>query len=102
MIRDVFLWLLTVLVVEPVQAEWSARLGAAGATPPVVAALARCAAEAGPALATRAAEDPWWGVTTAAGAWLGFRDGTAVVAGATPGCAAAVEAARPSLAGPRS
>ena len=61
MMRDFFLWLRTSLVVEPMQAEWGARLGAAGAPPPVVAGLARCAGEAAPALASRAAGDPWWG-----------------------------------------
>jgi len=102
MIRDLFLWLLTSFVVEPVQAEWNTRLAAAGAPPAVAAQLGRCAAEAGPALAGRAAEDVWWGVTTAMGVWLGTRDGMAVLAEATPGCATAVEAARPLLVGPRS
>lgn len=73
MMRDFFLWLLTSLVVDPMQAEWSARLGAAGAPPPVVAGLTRCAGEAAPALASRAA-----------------------------GCAAAVETARSFLARPPS
>jgi hypothetical protein len=102
MMRDFFLWLLTSLVVDPMQAEWGARLGAAGAPPPVVAGLARCAGEAAPALASRAAGDPGWGVTTVAGVWLGVRDSMAVVAEATPGCAAAVETARPFLARPPS
>ena len=101
MIHGFFLWLLTALVIGPMQVEWSARLQAAGASPQVVADLARCATEAGPALAARAAGDPWWGVTTAAGVWVGYRDGIAVVAEATTGCATAVEAARPFLAGVR-
>lgn len=101
MIRDFFLWLLTALVIEPMQVEWSARLQAAGASPQVVADLARCATEAGPALAVRAAGDPWWGITTAAGVWVGFRDGVTVVAEATTGCAHAVEAAQPFLPGIR-
>lgn len=102
MIRDIFLWLLMAFVVEPAQAEGSARLAAAGAPAAVVAELGRCAAEAGPALAGRATAEPWWGVTTAAGVWLGTRDGLAVLAEATPGCAAALAAARPILAGSRS
>ncbi|WP_376087190.1 hypothetical protein ACE7GA_13405 [Roseomonas sp. CCTCC AB2023176] len=57
------------------------------------------ATAAGPALANRAAEDPWWGVSTAAGVALGWRDGIAVVAEATPGCAAAIAGARPFLSG---
>lgn len=102
MIRDLFLWLLTVFVVEPFLADWTRRLDALGAPPGLVAELGRCATAVGPALATRAVEDPWWGVTTAAGVALGWRDGTAVVAEATAGCAAAVAAARPFLPGPRS
>jgi hypothetical protein len=102
MIQGFFLWLLATFVVEPVRAEWDARLRTAGASPAVVAELGRCATEAGPALAGRAAGDPWWGVATAVGVWLGTRDGVAVLAEATPGCAAAVAAARPLLAGPRS
>ena len=102
MIQGFFLWLLATFVVVPVQAEWSARLSAAEAPPAVVAQLGQCAAEAGPALAGRAAADPWWGVTVAAGVWLGTRDGMAVLAEATPGCASAVAAARPIIAGPRS
>ena len=99
MIQGFFLWLLATFVVEPVQADWSARLAAAGASPAVVAEMGRCVAEAGPALAGRAAGDPWWGVSTAVGVWLGTKDGVAVLAEATPGCAAAVAAARPLLAG---
>ncbi len=34
MIRDLFLWLLTSFVVEPMQAEWNTRLAAAGTPPP--------------------------------------------------------------------
>ena len=102
MIRDFFLWLLMSLVVEPMQAEWSTRLQAAGASPSVVADVTRCTSEAGPALAARAADDPWWGMTTAAGVLIGFRDGVVIVAEATPGCAAAVQAAGPFLAGLRS
>jgi len=102
MIRDFFLWLLTSLVIDPIQAEWGARLQAAGASQPVVAEMTRCTTEAGPALAARAADDPWWGITTAAGVMIGFRDGAAVVAEATPGCTEAVAAARPFLEALRS
>jgi hypothetical protein len=102
MIRDLFLWLLTAFVVEPVQAEWGARLAAMRAPPALIAELRQCAAQAGPALAGRAVGDPWWGVTTAVGVWIGATDGGAVIAAATPGCAAVVTAARPLLDGSRS
>lgn len=99
MIRDFFLWLLTMFVIEPFQAEWTNRLSQLGAPPAIVAELGRCATAAGPALANRAADDPWWGISTAAGVALGLRDGLAVVTEATPTCAAAVASARPFLSG---
>lgn len=83
MIQGFFLWLLATFVAGPVQAEWGSRLGAA------------------PALAGHAAAEPWWGISTAVGVWAGTRDGAAVLAQATPGCASAVAAARPLLAAPR-
>ena len=99
MFRELLLWLVTLLVVEPIQAEWTARLEAAGAPRAVIEGLASCATAAGPALATRATEDVWWGVTTTAGVALGWRDGLAVVSEAVPSCAGPIAAARAAASG---
>ena len=99
MIRELLLWLVTLLVIEPIQAEWTARLEAAGAPRAVIEGLASCATAAGPALATRASEDPWWGVTTVAGVALGWRDGLTVVVEAVPTCAGPIGAARGAAIG---
>ena len=85
--------LVSFFLIDPLQAEMSKRLTAAGAPPTVVA----CARTATPALVDRATGDPWWAATTAVGIWLGSTKPDAVLVEAAPACAPAIDAARPFL-----
>jgi hypothetical protein len=97
MIRDALLWLLTSFVVEPAMAEVQGRLEAVQAPHALVQQVRACAATAPAALAEKASSDLLWAVRTIGGVALGATDATSVIAGATPGCAAAVTAIRPLL-----
>ena len=89
--------LVSFFLIDPLQAEMSKRLTAAGAPPTVVADVASCARTATPALVDRATGDPWWAATTAVGIWLGSTKPDAVLVDAAPACAPAIDAARPFL-----
>lgn len=99
MIRDAFLSMLSMFVIDPVMTEFNDRLGQLRAPPAVIEQVRACATAAPPALADRAAGDMWWGISTVIGVATGMADAKAVIATATPGCAAAVAAVRPLLAG---
>lgn len=99
MIRDAFLWLLSAFVIDPVMAEFNTRLSEVGAPPAVIQQVRVCATEAPGALAEKAAGDLWWGASTVVSVAIGMTDAKSVIAAATPGCAVAVAAVRPLLAG---
>lgn len=99
MIRDAFLWLLSMFVINPVMAEFNNRLREVGAPPAVIQQVRACATEAPGALAEKAAGDVWWGASTVVGVAIGTTEATSVIAAATLGCAVAVAAVRPLLAG---
>lgn len=98
MIRDAFLSLLSAFVIDPAMAEFNDRLGALRAPPAVIEQVRACALDAPMALAEKAAGDLWWGASTVIGVAVGMTSATSVIAAATPGCAAAMTAARPFLA----
>lgn len=99
MIRDAFLSLLSMFVIDPVMTEFNDRLAQLRAPPAVIEQVRACAAAAPMALADRAAGDLWWGANTVFSVAIGMTDAKSVIATATPGCAAAVAAVRPLLAG---
>lgn len=100
MIYDLFAWLLTTFVIGPVQADIADRIKAAEAPAAIVQQLKACMVNGAPTLIDRAASDPWWGITTTISVAAGFTNAEAIVAGASPECAAAVSAVRPFLEGP--
>lgn len=99
MLHDLFAFLVSTFLVAPFQAEVADRLAAARAPAAVVSQVTACAREATPPLVARAANDPWWVVSSSAGVWLGTTRVEDVVAEAAPAaCREAVAAARPYLA----
>lgn len=99
MIRDAFLWLLSTFILDPAMSEVNQRLAQLGAPQAVIRQVQSCATEAPAALAEKAGGDLWWGVSTVVGVMIGLTDAKSVVAGATPGCAAAMAVVRPLLGG---
>jgi hypothetical protein len=94
MLNDIFVALLTMFVLEPVQAK----LGAARAPVAVVEQLADCGRAGVPVLVQRAGSDLWWGVTTVVSVAIGLTSPHSVLAEAHPRCPAALRAAEPYLA----
>ncbi len=99
MIADLFAWLFALLVVDPITADLNEKLAAVGAPAAVYEQVGRCAAEAGPALAQRAANDPWSGAVLAFEVAVGWTPASGVLANASPACGQAVAAAEAALAG---
>ena len=100
MFQDIILSLVSFFVVDPLQAELKDKLAAARAPQAVISQFAQCAREATPVLAARVMADPVWGVTETVRVWTGMTSPEAVLGGAAPSCATAVQAARPFLQGP--
>lgn len=89
--------LVSFFLIDPLQAEISKKLVAAGAPPTIAADVASCARTATPIIVERATGDPWWAASTAAGIWLGSTKPDAVLVEVAPACAPAIDAARPFL-----
>ena len=95
--QDLIAALVSFFLIQPVQAQIAEALSAARAPQAVVAQMTACAHSAAPVLLERAAADPWWAVSTATRLWVGLAKPEIVLAEGAPGCAAAIEAARPFL-----
>ncbi len=94
MLNDIFMSLLTMFVLEPMQAK----LGAARAPVAVIEQVAACGQAGIPALVQRAGGDLWWGATTVISVAVGLSTPQSVLATAHPSCPAAIRAAAPYIA----
>jgi hypothetical protein len=100
MLQDLFAWLLATFVIEPVQAELASRMQAAQAPAAVVQQVQACLVSGTPALIARAADDPWWVISTSISVTVGLTDARTVLASASPECVAALGALQPFLSEP--
>ncbi len=98
MIGDVIAFLVATFLLGPLQSTLVGQLADGRAPQAVVQQVEACVTAALPALASRAANEPWWAITTAVGAWVGTTSPEAVLRGAAPACGPALVAARPFLA----
>lgn len=99
MLDNTFAALVSFFLIDPLQVEIADRLASAGAPPAIVADVTSCARPATPVIVERATGDVWWAASTAFALWVGSTTPDAVLVETAPVCAAAVEAARPFLAG---
>ena len=97
MLHEFFLMLVSSLIVEPAQAEFSSRLAQLGAPPAIIRDVSSCVSAAHPALARVYSEDPVHGVITGIRIWTGMTTYQAVLQAEVPACKPALEAARPYL-----
>ena len=97
MIRDFFLSLVSMFIVQPFEAELNKKLASVQAPQAVMQQVRACATTAGPALATRAGRDVWWATSTIIGVAVGVTDPQTVISDASPECAAVLAAVRPIL-----
>jgi len=95
--QDLIAALVSFFLIEPLQAEIAEKLAAARAPQAVVAQVTACAETAVPVVVERTSSDPWWAVSSTVRLWAGWARPETVLVEAAPGCAAAVEAARPFL-----
>ena len=97
--QDFIAALVSFFLIEPLQAQMADKLAAARAPQAVIAEVAACARTAAPIIVERATANPWWAASNAFGVWTGTARPEALLVEAAPGCAGAVEAARPFLTG---
>lgn len=81
------------LLVGPLQAHLAELLAAAPVPEALMRGAADCVSRAGPAIAERFADDPWWAAVAGVRLWLGYADPIALLAEAAPACAPALRSA---------
>jgi len=95
---DIIAALISLFLIQPLQAELSETLATAQVPQAVVADVTACARDATTSLINRAVEEPGWAASNAIGLWAGLVKPDQFLAEAVPGCSAAVKAARPFIA----
>ena len=93
MFQELLASLVSLLIVDPLQAEMSERLAQARAPQAVIAQVRACAEASLPGLADRAMAEPLWVVTTALNVWTGQTAPESIL-GSTPQCESALKSAR--------
>jgi hypothetical protein len=94
---DFITFLVSFFLIEPLQAELADKLAAARTPQALVTQVTVCATTSAPVIVERAARDPWWATASALRLWVGQARPETVLVEAAPGCATAVDAARPFL-----
>jgi hypothetical protein len=93
MVQDILAFFISLLVVDPLQAEISKRLAEVRAPQAIIADVRACAQDSLPRLAERAMAEPIWAATTALNVWIG-RAAPEDVLSTSPQCESAIKAAR--------
>ena len=94
MLQELLSTIVSVLIVDPLQAEMRDRLAQIRAPQAVIADVRTCAETSLPKLADRAMAEPLWVVTTALNVWTGNTAPEEVLGGTSAECNAAIKAAR--------
>jgi hypothetical protein len=97
--QDIIAWLVSLLVLEPLEGRLAEKLQAARVPEAVVAQVQDCTRTAAPVIANRIMTDPFWGVQTAVRVWIGTTSPDVVLGDAVPACQPVIEAAQPFLRG---
>lgn len=99
MVQDILASFISLLIVDPLQAEMDKRLAQVRAPQALIADVRTCADAALPRLADRAMAEPGWFVATAMDVWLGSTRPEDVLITASPQCVAPIKAAKAYLEG---
>ena len=94
---ELFAAFVSVFLTGPRQAELSEKRQMTRAPQAIVSGLMECSKEAAPAIVNRVLSEPIWALTQTFNVWPGQIQPDAVLLEAAPGCASAIEAARPFL-----
>jgi len=88
MLSDIAVWFITLLVVDPLQAEMREQLDRANASTEIIQQSQRCVASQAPQLLNRAGEDPTWAIATVVGFTFGWTSPAQLLDKGDPNCAA--------------
>lgn len=94
---DIIAALISLFLIQPLQAELSETLATAQVPQAVTAEVTACARDATTSLIDRAVKEPGWAASSALGLWAGLVEPDQLLVEAVPGCSAAVEAAQPFI-----
>ncbi|WP_114943458.1 hypothetical protein [Microvirga calopogonii] len=94
MLQELLSSVVSVLIVDPLQAEMNERLARIRAPQAVIADVRTCAEASLPKLADRALADPLWVVTTTFDVWTGRTAPEQILGGTSTQCDAAIKAAK--------
>ena len=97
MLHEIMLWMIGLLIVDPLQAEISERLSKVRAPQALIAEVRICAEASLPRLAERASSEPVWVITTLLNVWTGSVAAEDALGDASPQCEAAIRSARAFL-----
>jgi hypothetical protein len=87
MISEIAAWLMTLFVVDPLQAQVREHLERANVSAQALQQSQQCISAQAPQLLKRAGEEPVWAVTTAAGVTLGWTSPAQLLNASDPNCA---------------
>lgn len=94
MLQELLASIVSMLIVDPLQAEMNERLAQIRAPQAVIADMRTCAEASLPKLADRALADPLWVVTSTFDVWTGRTVPEKILGGTSPQCNAAIKAAK--------
>jgi hypothetical protein len=97
MLHEILVSLVSLLIVDPLQAEMNERLAQIRAPQAIIADMRACAEDSLPQLAGRAIAEPIWVVTTTLNVWTGRIVPEEILGGTSAQCDAAIKAARAYL-----
>ncbi|WP_262030651.1 hypothetical protein [Microvirga sp. Mcv34] len=94
MLQELLAAVVSVLIVDPLQAEMNERLSQIRAPQAVITDMRSCAEASLPRLADRAVADPFWAVRATFDVWTGRTAPEDILGGTSTQCDAAIKAAR--------
>ena len=99
LLQELVAALVSLFLVQPLQAEVGERLGAARVPAAIASQVASCLRTAAPDVVSRVTADPAWAISSAVRVWIGSTPPEELLVEVVPGCAGPVTAARPFLDG---
>lgn len=98
LLQDIIAALISIFLIEPLQANITERLAEAGFSAQAAGRVASCFSDAAPGILDRAGNDPAWAIGHAVGYWTGVSTVDDILNDAAPNCLIALEEPEASAA----
>jgi hypothetical protein len=90
-LQDIIAALISIFLIEPLQANIAERFAEAGFSAQAAGEVASCFSDAAPGILDRAGSDPAWAIGHAFGYWTGVSTIDGILSDAAPTCLAALD-----------